>query len=175
MTPFPTIIILLLVTAAVSAAGCTGQPAGEKQTADIPVPAIRVMKDPAPASVTTVPTICPVPAAGSYWIRINPVNNVSVGDPIVVKGTTNIPAGMVLNVTVSHYQFRALPHYVPPSVSATVVIQKTDTCINSFSGASNSSGYLGAGEAGAEVYSPDQTLNGHDYPANITMFFVVAR
>jgi hypothetical protein len=176
MTPFRvTLVLLLLVVCVLLAAGCIGQTAGEKQTNNAPVPATSIMRDLTTTLITPVPIICPTPEPGSYWIRINPMSNVSIGDPILVNGMTNIPSGMILNITISQYQFRALPHYEPSSVSGTVEIKKTGICTNSFSYHSNSTEYLGVHEIEVEVYSLDKSLNGNNYPANLSKFYISAR
>jgi len=123
-----------LVAAVLLAAGCAGQPATIP-----PVNSTTVTVSPTPIVVTTAPvttlrTACPPPANGSYWIAINPVDEVRKGDEIHFSGTTNFPAGETLEFAVYESSFH--PHCkccFDETYVSDVKIRKGDECGNVFS------------------------------------------
>lgn len=123
--------------------------------------------------VITTPTTCPELANGSYWITINPISNVSAGTPVFINGTTNIPEKDSLNIDIARYQFRALPHYVPPNVSGVVIIKKNENCSNIFSYNLNTTDLGGAGKIAVDVYSLNINLPGYNSPENQTEFYIL--
>lgn len=59
-----------------------------------------------PKSTTVqTPTVCSTPENGSYWIDLDPIENVTWGDTFCVNGTTNIPVGEQLLVTITTNSF----------------------------------------------------------------------
>ncbi len=165
------VALILLVAAMLLAAGCTSQTPAINQTYPATatftnIPAVTT------APVTTIPSICPAPADGSYWIMINPISNVTAGGRVLVNGSTNIPAGGLLNVTLFH---PARQKTTVPRMKGTVSIVKNGNCTNMFAlifDGSNYSNFTSFISMEVEVYSTDETLPGYNYPGNLTKFLI---
>ena len=83
-------------------AGCLSYPAVENTTATVPpavtqTPAVEVQGSP----VVPAPATCPSPTNASYWICIDPIGNVTLGDLLPIRGTTNLPVNDTVTVTIS--------------------------------------------------------------------------
>ena len=89
-------------------------------------------------STTIIPTVCPSSANQSYWIKINPIGNVTIGELILVDGTTNIPVGTTLTSDIYYESFT--PGIVSPtrSIRGFAEVRETDNCINNFTFQANS-------------------------------------
>ena len=173
MKTTPIIFCLILLGCLLSATGCVSESTVKNQlsnTTDVVTSIPIVMPI---TLVTPIPTECPVPGNGSYWINIDPISNVSVGNPVFINGTTNIPAGMDLNFEISKVQWRALPHYTPPHVSGIVEIIRTDDCTNKFSFFSNTSDLGDLSLFEVYVWTEDTHLSGYNFPANRSEFYII--
>jgi hypothetical protein len=58
---------------------------------------------PASTVITTISSLNPISQNGSYWIRINPVNDTTRGDQLVVTGSTSLPADIPLTVELYYW------------------------------------------------------------------------
>ncbi len=169
--PCTAVAPVLVMVAVLLAAGCQDHTTTISQTCP---PTTTFTNTPAvtSTSVTTIPTTCPPPANGSYWIIITPIGNVTSGNPVLVNGSTNIPAGGLLNILLFHpsRQKTAIP-----TMKGNVSIVKNGNCTNTFALIVNTP-ELNVGRNGtnmmAEVYSSDLTLPGYDYPGNRTEFYL---
>jgi hypothetical protein len=145
MKTTPIIFCLILLGCLLSATGCVSESTVKNQLSN-PTDMITSILTVMPTTlVTQIPTECPVPGNGSYWIKIDPINNVSIGNPVFVSGTTNIPAGVELDFEIHNDQFRALPHSQPPYILGKVKIPISEGCINKFSFYSNTRALTRAG------------------------------
>jgi len=145
MKTTPIIFCLILLGCLLSATGCVSESTVKNQLSN-PTDMITSILTVMPTTlVTQIPTECPVPGNGSYWIKIDPINNVSIGNPVFVSGTTNIPAGVELDFEIHNDQFRALPHSQPPYILGKVKIPISEGCFNKFSFYSNTTALTRAG------------------------------
>jgi hypothetical protein len=164
-----TVALMLVMVSVLLAAGCMNQTTTINQTYP---PMTTFTNTPAVTSVPvpTISAICPSPANGSYWIMITPIGNMTSGDLVLVNGSTNIPAGGLLNVWLSHpsRQKTAIP-----TMKGNVSMVKNGNCTNTFALIFDTP-ELNVGLKGTnmvvEVYSSDVTLPGYNYPANRTEF-----
>jgi len=137
-------IVLLLLAALVLVAGCSG----EKPVAGIPTndttATLSSMTIPVPTpSVAPVRTICPVPDNSSSWINISPIARIDRGGIIRINGTTNLPAGTHLLLSLSQGTFH--PHCkccYDDQLTADVVVRDERGCADMFSFWFDSSNFL---------------------------------
>lgn len=171
------IFCLILLGCLLSATGCVSESTVKYQlsnTTDMITSIPTVMPT---TLVTPIPTECPVPGNGSYWIKIDPINNVSIGNPVFVSGTTNIPAGMDLNFLIGEQEFRSSPpHSKPREILGLVKINKTETCTNTFSIYSNTAVFVQP-ILFVDIWTTDKKFSGNDdsgnnSPSNYTSFSV---
>jgi hypothetical protein len=170
------ILIFLIVVCAIIITGCVSQTRNERSNITISLskevpsyPTVRTT-----ALVTPTPKECPVPRNGSYWIAIDPISNVSMGNPVFINGSTNIPTGIVLNFDISKVQWRASPSSDMLShVSGIINIKKTDNCTNQFSIFSNTTDLGGPNLFEVFVWTEATYLNGPNFPDNRSEFYII--
>lgn len=144
MISFKTACILIITAALILGAGCLGpadsgnRPVAVSNSTSLPAP-MTVQPATTPAQATTfttpapVPTLCPVRGNESFWITLNPINDLHRGDLIDIRGETNIPEGETIEILIMESSFH--PHckccYDDELVSATTVFQGR-SCNRSF-------------------------------------------
>jgi hypothetical protein len=175
MRPIHAAVALCIVLAGVLlVAGCMTKPAAENQMSNITVAVTSAPTIIATTHIMPIPTMCPLPANGSFWIKINPISNVSMGNPVFINGTTNIPAGIYLDFLIGQQEYRSPPpHSEPPQVSGIVKIIKTESCANKFSFYSNTTVFVGP-ELFVSVWTKDKNFSGYNYPANSSVFYKIS-
>jgi hypothetical protein len=140
----PAVALVIVMVAVLLAAGCLNQTTGINQTS----PTATILRNTPviiPLTDTTIATVCPMPDNGSYWIIINPINDVKRGiTPFGINGTTNLPADSSgnLSLKIVTYPTKLDPrrqsgeHSVEDYGSVCTAIpdiKMGDGCINTFS------------------------------------------
>jgi hypothetical protein len=127
-------IFLKMIVVVLLVAGCTGQQAmktpANLTTATVTATSIDTTK----ASMSPVGTACPITENRSSWIRIDPMGSIEKGDTVRISGTTNLPAGKTLELSVYDAEYH--PHCrccFDDQLVADVRIRKGDSCGNTFS------------------------------------------
>ena len=174
MNPPPELPVLcIMIIGVLLAAGCLGQTSGNQAT----VTTITVTSAPMVTTMTVapVPAPCPPPANRSYWIRINPIVNVTYGNPVFISGLTNLPEGETLHVRISPYM---PPHsrYAPPVIDREVIIRRSENCTNNFTyftDVTNLNEDYNGSRIDVEVYSLDFNLTGYNFPAHLSEFYLI--
>ena len=123
-------VVLLVVM--ILGAACIGQPA-IKSPANFTTTTVTPI-DTTTAMTTPVRTACPITEIQSSWIRIDPIGRIEKGDTVRISGTTNLPAGKTLELSVYDAEYH--PHCrccFDDQLVADVRIRKGDSCGNNFS------------------------------------------
>jgi hypothetical protein len=122
------------MVAVLLAVGCTGQAHTENPASNATVAVTSAPTVVTTARVMPIETACPLPANRSYWIKINPIDKIERGDKIHINGTTNIPAGKLMELEI--YESSMHSHCkccFDDYLSSMVKVQKGERCINTFS------------------------------------------
>jgi hypothetical protein len=128
-------VMTLVFAAALLVAGCVGEQAAGNQynnTATVPGPA--AVETTLPPETVPTPTQCPVSDNKTYWILTDSVGKVEKGDQLIIRGTTNIPAGESLQLAA--YQGVFHPHCkccYDDQLIAKVNVRTGGGCANTFS------------------------------------------
>ncbi|OPY37109.1 MAG: hypothetical protein A4E35_01573 [Methanoregula sp. PtaU1.Bin051] len=173
MAPVRSVFALLfLIVCVLLAAGCISQPSAEHPLNTTSTAITNALASTTTMPITEVPTECPVPANGTYWIMIDPIGNVTLGNPVSIEGTTNIPVGYILKVFI-------FPHSSPHSkwifkgINGDVTIMRGINCSNVFSSHFDTSAMKAPHLVLVEVYSDDPSLQGYNFTANRSQFYVL--
>ena len=81
-------------------------------------------------------SLCTGPENAKPWIRINFVNSTVRGEPIAISGTTNLPEGKNLTLSLIEsvsYHSRQQCGYQPSALEFSVRVHKGNSCVNTFS------------------------------------------
>jgi hypothetical protein len=143
MTPFRISFALMIVLLFLFSAGCLGPADAGNRT--IPTIANTLPATPGTTPVipaaqlpsitpTPVPAWCPPQGNESFWITLDPINDLPKGDPIEIRGETNIPAGKVLDILTivgyHHTQTRCGPD---EQMRVAYTVHRGNGCNNTFS------------------------------------------
>jgi len=168
---FVSVIILVSI---LMASGCLDSHSIKNQTSDITVRVTDIPTLITTMSTTSFSTTCPTSIAEPYWIKINRISDISIGHPVLINGSTNIPIGKNLSI-------RMIPHmpphsrYAPPEINGEVEISGNVNCSNFFTYNSNVTDLIENNNRSlidVEVYSLDFNLSGYNYPANLSEFYI---
>ena len=139
------VALCIVMVAVLLAVGCMSQSVEKNSSENLYQNITATVPETSPTQMPTtfiaVPTVCLVPLNGSYWLKIDPMKNVKRGDPIYVNGTTNIPVGKKLLVTI-HEDNWAGPFSFYPIIQVWTKIIPTSNCINRFSQRFNSTDFV---------------------------------
>lgn len=168
MTPTRVTLALVLVMVAVLlATGCAGQPVAEKQMSNTTGTVTNTPTVEKTILILPVPTECPVPVNGSYWIKINPISEIHRGDQIFISGTTSLQKETPLELMVypsfpSHQKCSTSNLYSRP-----IKINEGANCTNVFSTSFDTSGIY-PGEVIITVRSSTNTSISADIFPNLS-------
>jgi len=128
------IYCFIIIVCILCVAGCiSSQPAAENQMINTTIAATGAPTIATTTIVTSMSTPCPLPAKGSYWIKINPVSEIHRGDQVVITGITTLPKETPLELRV-YPSFR--PHHkciTTNLYSRPIKIDDGIDCTNTFS------------------------------------------
>jgi hypothetical protein len=127
------VALCIVLVGVLLAAGCASQSAVTNQTSNTTVTVTTAPLVATTSLITPIPTACPHPANGSYWIKINPISEIHRGDQIFITGITTLPKETPLELSVFP-SFR--PHQKCTTTnlySRPIKIDEGIDCTNTFS------------------------------------------
>lgn len=132
MTPLKPLFALSIVIVLIVSAGCVGP--ADTGNRSVPTTISQTLPVTQPLTPTPAPAWCPRQENGSFWITIDPIGDIYRGDPIEIRGETNIPAGKVLDIlTIVGYHHSQTRCGADDRMGAVSTVRKGNGCNNTFS------------------------------------------